>query len=249
MAAMVMIHERARVVDQEALLELTARLDAEEHSVTGPAAIQLAQVLAHNGALERARSISERELQQLQGEASLLCLLGWVIVQQQAAPKDHHDLLDDPAELSDAVSYFQQALQQQPHNIEASSAACCNPVATHAWSSCMHEVASQHHRADVWRPCQVAHVARAAGTCVQAVLGCARALELQEQLQQAEQLLSEAAVRNPDFLPLLAERARLLVALGDWEGAMEVVAQLLHRDATNIAALTISGTQSSACIP
>lgn len=83
--------------------------------------------------------------------------------------------------------------------------------------------------------------------CVQAVLGCARALELQEQLQQAEQLLAEAAVRNPDFLPLLAERARLLVALGDWEGAMEVVAQLLHRDATNIAALTISGAQSRAC--
>jgi tetratricopeptide (TPR) repeat protein len=75
----------------------------------------------------------------------------------------------------------------------------------------------------------------------QAALGSARALELQGQLQQAERQLAEAAVRSPWFPPLLAERARLLVALGDWEGALEAAAQVLQDNAADISAMTTTG--------
>jgi hypothetical protein len=121
----VLVHEAARVVDHEALAEAAAQLGAEERGATGAAALQLAQVLAHSGALERARCLAERELQQGGGPAAAR-LLGWVIVQQQSAPAEH-ELLDDPAELGDALGHFRAALQQQPEDVEVGAAAGALP--------------------------------------------------------------------------------------------------------------------------
>jgi hypothetical protein len=47
--------------------------------------------------------------------------------------------------------------------------------------------------------------------------------------------------RWPWFVPGLIERARLVLAAGDWEGAGAAVAQLLQADSHNVLGLALAG--------
>ena len=45
----------------------------------------------------------------------------------------------------------------------------------------------------------------------------------------------------PWFLPALTEKAKLLMAAGDWDQALDCVRRVLQEDAGNIEALHMSG--------
>jgi hypothetical protein len=51
--------------------------------------------------------------------------------------------------------------------------------------------------------------------------------------------------RWPWFVPGLIERARLLLAAGDWDGAAAAAVQLLQADSHNVLGLALTGAGSS----
>lgn len=79
----------------------------------------------------------------------------------------------------------------------------------------------------------------------QALLGHARALELQQQIDQAAEVLSEAAVRFSWFVPGLLEHLRLLLAQKEWEGVVESANLVLHAEPDNATALSMLGEWSA----
>lgn len=75
----------------------------------------------------------------------------------------------------------------------------------------------------------------------QALLGRVKLLEAARQLPAAADAAGEVAARWPWFVPGLIERARLLLAAGDWEGAAGAAGVLLKADAHNVTGLAITG--------
>lgn len=75
---------------------------------------------------------------------------------------------------------------------------------------------------------------------LEALLGKAVCLERKEQFAPALELLNQVVVGYPWFLPALVEKARLLLALDDWEQAMETAQRILAQDAQNIEALRLT---------
>lgn len=76
---------------------------------------------------------------------------------------------------------------------------------------------------------------------MQALLGKTRCLEKKGQYSAAVEVINEVVVRHPWFLLALNQKARLLIALGSWEPAMEACKRLLLSDNLNIDALFLSG--------
>ena len=75
---------------------------------------------------------------------------------------------------------------------------------------------------------------------LEALLGKAVCLERTQQFAPALELLNQVVVGYPWFLPALVEKARLLLALDDWEQAMETAQRILAQDAQNIEALRLT---------
>ena len=76
---------------------------------------------------------------------------------------------------------------------------------------------------------------------MQAALGQARVLQMQHQLADACDLLTELSVRSPWFTPGLVERCQVLLALGDWEALVEACQQIRKAEPSNSVALTFQG--------
>ncbi len=72
---------------------------------------------------------------------------------------------------------------------------------------------------------------------IQALMGKARVQELKHNLPGSLETLTEVNIKFGWFSPALVEKARLLLAMNDWEQMMEHVTRLLQKDAQNIAAL------------
>ena len=53
--------------------------------------------------------------------------------------------------------------------------------------------------------------------------------------------INAVIAQQPWFLAALAEKAKLLVAMHEWEQALEVVNQLLQQEPDNVQALHLSG--------
>ena len=79
------------------------------------------------------------------------------------------------------------------------------------------------------------------GCWVQALLGKAHCLQLQGTPAAALELLNAVIAQQPWFLAALAEKAKLLVGMHEWDQGMEVVSQLLQQEPDNIQALHLSG--------
>uniref|UniRef100_A0A7S2R6W5 Tetratricopeptide repeat-containing protein n=1 Tax=Rhizochromulina marina TaxID=1034831 RepID=A0A7S2R6W5_9STRA len=72
-----------------------------------------------------------------------------------------------------------------------------------------------------------------------ALLGIARVHELHEDWDAAGDALSSAIARSPSFAPALVEKARLLLAKGDWEQALATTSRVLVQDPDNVQALRL----------
>lgn len=71
---------------------------------------------------------------------------------------------------------------------------------------------------------------------LQALLGKAKILELKKQTGSCIDVLTEINVRFGWFVPALVEKARLLMAAGDWEQVQDTLQRVLSADAQNILA-------------
>ena len=69
----------------------------------------------------------------------------------------------------------------------------------------------------------------------------ARCLQLRGTPAAALDQLNSVIAQQPWFLSALAEKAKLLVAMHEWDQAVEVVNQLLQQEPDNIQALHLSG--------
>lgn len=76
---------------------------------------------------------------------------------------------------------------------------------------------------------------------LQALLGMARCLHIRGMPAAALDQLNSVIAQQPWFLSALAEKAKLLVAMQEWDQAVEVVNQLLQQEPDNIQALHLSG--------
>ncbi|CAD7705236.1 unnamed protein product [Ostreobium quekettii] len=114
-AARIMVHKAARLVDHEAVGDLTVELEGLENSCSESASILLASFYCNTGAKERARAIGERVLRTTGDRTEAEVLLGWTIVTQQN--EDYG--LDTGDELDDARAYFESAVETDPNNLEA----------------------------------------------------------------------------------------------------------------------------------
>lgn len=66
-------------------------------------------------------------------------------------------------------------------------------------------------------------------------------LQLRGKPAVALEQVNAVIAQQPWFLSALAEKAKLLVAMHEWEQALEVVSQLLQQEPDNIQALHLSG--------
>ena len=76
---------------------------------------------------------------------------------------------------------------------------------------------------------------------MQALLGKAGCLQLKHLPAAALELVNAVIAQQPWFQAALAEKAKLLVGMLEWEQGMEVVSQLLQQEPDNIQALHLSG--------
>ena len=76
---------------------------------------------------------------------------------------------------------------------------------------------------------------------LQALLGMAHCLQLSGKPAAALDHINAVIAQQPWFLAALAEKAKLLVAMHEWEQALEVVKQLLQQEPHNVQALHLSG--------
>ena len=81
------------------------------------------------------------------------------------------------------------------------------------------------------------------GACLQALLGMAHCLQLRGKPAAALEHINSVIAHQPWFLSALAEKAKLLVAMYEWEQALDVVSQLLQQEPDNVQALHLSGDQ------
>lgn len=66
-------------------------------------------------------------------------------------------------------------------------------------------------------------------------------LQLSGKPAAAVEHINAVIAQQPWFLPALVEKAKLLVAMHEWEQALEVVNQLLQQEPDNVQALHLSG--------
>ena len=76
---------------------------------------------------------------------------------------------------------------------------------------------------------------------LQALLGMAHCLHLSGKSAAALEQVNAVIAQQPWFLAALAEKAKLLEAMHEWEQALEVVNQLLQQEPDNLQALHFSG--------
>lgn len=76
---------------------------------------------------------------------------------------------------------------------------------------------------------------------MQALLGMSHCLQLRGKPGAALEQIHAVIAQQPWFLPALAEKAKVLVAMHEWEQASEVVSQLLQQEPDNMQALHLSG--------
>ena len=76
---------------------------------------------------------------------------------------------------------------------------------------------------------------------LQALLGQAQCLQRRGDMAAAIEAVHNIVARFPWFLPALTEMAKLLMAAGDWDQALDCVRRVLQEDAGNIEALHMSG--------
>ena len=69
----------------------------------------------------------------------------------------------------------------------------------------------------------------------------AHCLQLSGKPAAALDHINAVIAQQPWFLAALAEKAKLLVAMHEWEQALEVVKQLLQQEPHNVQALHLSG--------
>ena len=69
----------------------------------------------------------------------------------------------------------------------------------------------------------------------------AHCLQLSGKPAAAVEHINAVIAQQPWFLAALAEKAKLLVAMHEWEQALEVVNQLLQQEPDNVQALHLSG--------
>lgn len=82
-----------------------------------------------------------------------------------------------------------------------------------------HNLISGHNKRTPWSPplCSDAACCVSCRATVQAMLGRAKVHEVRRNLGAALSALTEVAVRFTWFMPALVEKARLLLAVGDWD--------------------------------
>ena len=88
---------------------------AEESTATTSAYVQLATFYWHSGMAERARGILERILRSHPDALDAKCVLGWIILSQQA----EDDGIEDYATTEEAAQCFDGVLAQVPHHLES----------------------------------------------------------------------------------------------------------------------------------
>lgn len=76
---------------------------------------------------------------------------------------------------------------------------------------------------------------------LQSLLGMAHCLHLTGKPAVALEQINAVIAQQPWFWSVLADKAKLLVAMHEWEHALEVVGQLLQQEPDNIQALHLSG--------
>lgn len=76
---------------------------------------------------------------------------------------------------------------------------------------------------------------------LQALLGMAHCLHLTGKPAAALEQVNAIIAQQPWFQSVLADKAKLLVAMHEWEHALEVVSQLLQQEPDNVQALHLSG--------
>ena len=72
-------------------------------------------------------------------------------------------------------------------------------------------------------------------------MGKARLMQLRGQHKDALEQLNQVIVQYAWFLPALVEKFGVLMAMGDWEQAIETAQRVLAQDQHNIEALRMSG--------
>ena len=76
---------------------------------------------------------------------------------------------------------------------------------------------------------------------LQALLGQAQCLQRRGDMAAAIEVVHNIVARFPWFLPALTEKAKLLMAAGDWDQALDCVRRVLQEESGNIEALHMSG--------
>ncbi|MEW5313286.1 MAG: hypothetical protein WDW38_004868 [Sanguina aurantia] len=124
-AAMLRTHESAKIVDQDAVMDLQSRMDALERSASESASLHLASFLLYTNSKERARSLVERVLRNQPDNPLAHTLLGWIVLAQHQ--DEEMDLEMDGTELDEAQGLFEGAVQRDGNDLEAllGVAKCC----------------------------------------------------------------------------------------------------------------------------
>ena len=89
-------------------------MQAAERNLNEPATLQLAAFYWHSGSREKARGLLERQLKTALQPAAVQALLGWVLV----SASDTEPAAEAAAEAQEAARLFQQALQQNPTDLQ-----------------------------------------------------------------------------------------------------------------------------------
>jgi tetratricopeptide (TPR) repeat protein len=63
--------------------------------------------------------------------------------------------------------------------------------------------------------------------------------DIYQQPQLAVECLNQAVALQPSFLPALVEKAKVLMATGDWDLALEVVMRVLSQDQEDVEGLRL----------
>jgi len=116
-AALLRCNELAKVPDEDAIIELQGRLEAEERSASDRSLIHLAGFYLYTGSKEKARTIAERVLRVTPDHAAAQTLLGWVILAQHE--DEDYALLADEHELDDAMANFEAVADADPGDLNA----------------------------------------------------------------------------------------------------------------------------------
>ena len=82
---------------------------------------------------------------------------------------------------------------------------------------------------------------------MQALLGKAQCLQLMGAPAAALELINAVIAQQPWLLSALAEKAKLLLGMHEWEQSMEVVGQLLQQEPDHIQALHMLGQSQLPC--